>query len=90
MGQVPPNCIGDPYVDHPKPDPRLLGRNLVCTTSKTGKVGVGTTFSYAQPNCVGDPYLAASERARQDRLKAKAALEDKAPFKPAGQRIEGR
>ena len=56
MGQVPPNCIGDPYVDHPKPDPRLLGRNLVCTTSKTGKVGVGTTFSYAQPNCVGDPY----------------------------------
>lgn len=90
MGQVAPMCIGDPYVAHPKTDPRLLGRNLVCTTSKSGKVGEGTTFSQVQPNCVGDPYLGADERAQKDRQRQRDALRDKAPFKPAGQTIVGR
>lgn len=90
MGALPPICIGDPYIDHPPTDPRLLGRNLVCTTSKSGKVGEGTTFGNAQPNCVGDPYLGADERAQKDRERQRDALRDKAPFKPAGQRIVGR
>lgn len=83
-----PNCIGDPYKDPPKVDPRMLGRNIQTAITKKGTVGAGCFFSEEVPNAVGDSYPTAEERlAKKKKAVEDLKLPDRPVWKPASERV---